>query len=169
MKNYLSQKLVCLTLLSLLGTGQMASANATFRTEKPHLQTTQQSFTVTGTIVDSAGEAIIGASILLKGTTIGVVSDFDGNFSLNIPKPGTLEISYMGYKTQEIAVTATTPALRIVLKDDTEMLDDVVVIGYGVVKKSDLTGSVTSVKSEDLMKRNPIDVGQGLQGAAAGV
>ena len=169
MKNCLSRKLVCLALLSLWGTGQMASANAVFRAEEPHLQATQQSFTITGTIVDSTGEAIIGASILLKGTTIGVVSDIDGNFSLNVPGPGTLEISYMGYKTQEIAVTATTPALRIVLEDDAEMLDDVVVIGYGVVKKSDLTGSVTSVKSEDLMKRNPIDIGQGLQGAAAGV
>ncbi|WP_289127694.1 TonB-dependent receptor [uncultured Bacteroides sp.] len=169
MKNSLSRKLACLALLSLLGTGQMANANATFRAERSHLQTTKQSFTITGTIVDSAGEAIIGANILLKGTTIGVVSDIDGKFSLDIPEPGILEISYLGYKTQEIKVTATTSALRIVLEDDAEMLDDVVVIGYGVVKKSDLTGSVTSVKSEEFMRRNPIDIGQGLQGAAAGV
>lgn len=169
MKNCLSRKLVCLALLSLLGTGQMANANATFRAEKLHLQTTKQSFTIMGTIVDSVGEAIIGANILLKGTTIGVVSDIDGKFSLDIPGPGTLEISYLGYKTQEIKVTATALALRIVLEDDAEMLDDVVVIGYGVVKKSDLTGSITSVKSEEFMRRNPIDIGQGLQGAAAGV
>lgn len=129
----------------------------------------QQPLTVSGTVVDVAGEPVIGADIMYKGTTVGVSTDLDGRFSLTVPGPGTLVVSFVGFKTQEIAVVASNSSLRIILQSDAEQLDDLVFIGYGSVKKSDLTGSVSSVKSEEMMKRNPIDVGQGIQGMAAGV
>ena len=129
----------------------------------------QQSLTVAGTVVDVTGEPIIGADIMFKGTTVGTSSDLDGRFSLTIPGPGTLVVSYVGFRTVEIPVAASDRNLSILLQTDAEQLDDLVFIGYGSVKKSDLTGSVASVKSDDMLKRNPIDVGQGLQGLAAGV
>lgn len=135
-----------------------------------YVQSLQQGLTVEGTIVDSNGQPVIGASLILKGDgSIGTVTDIDGNFSLSVPGPGVLVVSAIGYKTVEISVSSSTKGLSIVLEEDNEMLDDVVVIGYGTVKKSDLTGSVSTVRAEDMMKRNPIDIGQGLQGAAAGV
>ena len=93
---------------------------------------------ITGTVTDQTGEAIIGASVVVKGTTNGTVTDFDGNFTLNAPAKSVLVISYVGYVTQN--VTAGTAPLKIVLKEDTELLDEVVVVGYGTMKKSDLSG-----------------------------
>ena len=129
----------------------------------------QQTLTVSGTVVDASGDPIIGADILYKGSTVGTVTDIDGRFSLAIPGPGTLVISYVGFRTLEFNVSSSQTGLQLILDDDAERLDDLVFIGYGSVKKSDLTGSVSTVKSEDMMKRNPIDIGQGLQGMAAGV
>lgn len=130
----------------------------------------QAAISISGTVVDTNGDPIIGANVIVKGTTNGMISDMDGNFHLdNVPGDGILQISYIGYVTQEIKVSAGRTEYRVVLKEDTETLDEVVVIGYGAVKKSDVTGSVTSVKSEEMMRRNPLNIGQGLQGAAAGV
>ena len=129
----------------------------------------QNTVTVTGQVTDEAGEPIIGANVLIEGTTNqGAITDMDGNFSLKASVGQTLKVSYIGYLSRTVRVT-DTKKLNIVLREDTETLDEVVVVGYGTMKKSDLTGSVSSIDTEDMMKRNPITLGQGLQGAAAGV
>ena len=128
----------------------------------------QQKQSVSGTIKDPAGEPVIGASILEKGTTNGTITDFDGNFTLNVAPGATLVISYIGYKNQEMKVIPGK-SLNIILQEDTETLEEVVVVGYGVQKKSDVTGSVTSVGKERLGKLPVTNVLQAVQGAAAGV
>ena len=125
--------------------------------------------TVKGQVVDEKGEPIIGANVIVEGTTNGMITDLDGNFSLQCPVGSTLKASYIGYLTRTVKVTGNMNALKIILKEDAETLEEVVVVGYGTMKKSDLTGSVTSVNAEEMMKRNPVNLGQGLQGAAAGV
>ena len=105
---------------------------------------------INGVVTDAAtGEAIIGANVIEKGTTNGTITDFDGNFMLNVQAGAVLEISYMGYKTVEIAAT---DGMQVQLGEDTELLDEVVVVGYGVVKKNDATGSVTAIKPDDMNK-----------------
>lgn len=111
-----------------------------------------QELTVSGRITDKGGEAIIGASILVQGTTSGTITDFDGNFTVpNVASNAVLVVSYIGYKTQNISVNGKT-IFNIVLEEDTETLDEVVVVGYGVQRKSDLTGAVASVKASDALK-----------------
>lgn len=129
----------------------------------------QATVRLTGKIKDAAGEPVIGANVLVKGTTIGVISDVNGNFALQAPDRGTLQVSYIGYVTQEVAITPGKTSYEIVLREDAETLDEVVVVGYGTQKKSDITGSVTSVDTEQMMQRTPVSIAQGLQGAAAGV
>lgn len=112
-----------------------------------------QNKTITGLVVDGNGESIIGASVLVKGTTNGIITDIDGKFTLNdVPEAGVIQISYIGYKTQEISVKNKTN-LKVVLVEDNEMLDEVVVVGYGVQKKSDVTGAMIRVGSEELNSR----------------
>lgn len=130
--------------------------------------TQQENRIIKGKIIDEKGETLIGVSILVKGTTIGTVTDFDGNFSLEVPKNGTLVISYVGYKSQEIKVSGRTD-FAITLASDNKLLDEIVVVGYGVVKKSDLTGSVGSVKSETIAAKGSTSVMESLQGQVAGV
>ena len=127
-----------------------------------------QTIQVKGTVVDNTGLTVIGASVLEKGTTNGVITDLDGNFTLDVAKNATLVISYVGYSTQEIAVNGRTK-LEIVLKEDAELLDEVVVIGYGTMKKSDMTGAITSVDTEELTKRATTNPAEALQGKIAGV
>jgi TonB-linked SusC/RagA family outer membrane protein len=122
---------------------------------------------ITGKVSDASGEPIIGASVIVKGTTNGTITDFDGNFSLNAPAKSTLEISYVGYKT--MTVVAGNSALNVVLKEDTELLDEVVVVGYGVMKKRDLTGSVASVKAADIVKSPASNAMEALQGQVPGL
>jgi len=117
---------------------------------------------------DSDGEPMIGVAISEKGTTNGTITDADGNFSINVNDGAVLTISYMGYTTQNVKPVGNSP-IKIELVEDSKMLDDVVVVGYGTMKKSDLAGSVASVDRETMMKRMPTNVGQALQGAAAGV
>ena len=108
--------------------------------------------TVTGTVVDATGEPMIGVSILVDGTTIGGVTDFDGNFSIkDVPENGVLKISYIGYKDQKISVAGKS-SINVTLEEDAASLDEIVVVGYGTMKKKDLTGSVSSVKTDDLSK-----------------
>ena len=129
----------------------------------------QSTVTVKGRVTDANGEPIIGANVLIEGTTNqGAITDIDGNFSLKASVGQTLKISYIGYLSRTVRVTGEG-TMNIVLREDTETLDEVVVVGYGTMKKSDLTGSVTSIDTEDMMRRNPVTLGQGLQGAAAGV
>ena len=108
-----------------------------------------QLISVKGHVKDAVGEPVIGANIIVKGTTNGTITDFDGNFTLNAPKGSILSISYIGYKSTEVAAA---PSLTVTLKDDSQVLNDVVVIGYGSVKKSDLSGSVVAIKAEEMNK-----------------
>ncbi|MCC8154994.1 MAG: TonB-dependent receptor, partial [Tannerellaceae bacterium] len=134
----------------------------------PGTTVSQQNRTITGVITDESGEPIIGANVSVVGTLIGIITDFNGEFQLEVPNEGVLRISYIGYATQEIPLTNKT-AYNIILREDTELLDEVVVVGYGTMKKSDISGSIVSVNQEEMMKRNPQNIVQGLQGAAAGV
>ena len=124
---------------------------------------------VTGKVKDSSGEPVIGASVVVKGNnTMGTITDFDGNFMLDVPTKSVLVISYIGYVTQEVP-TAGKKSLEIILKEDTKTLDEVVVIGYGTQRKGDVTSSVASVKADNFVKGAVKDVGQLIQGKVAGL
>ena len=123
---------------------------------------------IKGTVKDVSGDPIIGASVKVQGAKGGTITDFDGNFSLQADNNATLVITYIGYTSETIKVNGRNN-LSITLKEDAQTLNDVVVIGYGVQKKSDLTGSVASVKAEDLKHRSTTDAAAALQGKAAGV
>ena len=124
---------------------------------------------VTGKVKDSSGEPVIGASVVVKGNnTMGTITDFDGNFMLDVPAKSVLVISYIGYVTQEVP-TAGKNSLEIVLKEDTKTLDEMVVIGYGTQRKGDVTSSVASVKADNFVKGAVKDVGQLIQGKVAGL
>ena len=127
-----------------------------------------QNITVKGVVKDATGESVIGASVVQKGTSNGIITDIDGNFTLNVPSNSTIVISFVGYKTQEIPVAGKTQ-INVTMKEDTEMLDEVVVVGYGQMKRSDLTGSVVSVNDQAIKKSVPTSIDQVLQGRAAGV
>lgn len=125
---------------------------------------------VTGTVKDSNGEPIIGATIIEKGTTNGTVTDFDGNYTLELSENSTMVVSYIGYKTQEFATSQIKQGdFAIVLKEDTEVLDEVVVVGYGTQKKVNLTGAVATVDSKLLDNRPVQNVSSALQGLMPGV
>ena len=121
-----------------------------------------QTSRVTGTIVDPMGEPIIGANVQVKGTATGSITDLDGNFSFEAPQSGVLVISYVGYRTGEVALGQSS--YRIVLEEDSELLDEVIVVGYGTQRKSDLTGSVTSIKADDLKGLVSSNASEALQG-----
>ncbi|RGV51242.1 TonB-dependent receptor [Bacteroides intestinalis] len=124
---------------------------------------------VKGNINDPQGEPVIGASVIEKGTSNGVITDFNGNFSLNVTSPtATLLISYVGYVPQEVSANGTSP-LKVVMVEDSKMLDEIVVIGYGVQRKGDVTSSVASVKAESFNKGMSQDIGQLIQGKVAGL
>lgn len=127
-----------------------------------------QNITVKGVVKDATGESVIGASVVQKGTSNGIITDIDGNFTLNVPSNSTIVISFVGYKTQEIPVAGKTQ-INVTMKEDTEMLDEVVVVGYGQMKRSDLTGSVVSVNEDAIKKSVVTSIDQVLQGRAAGV
>lgn len=128
-----------------------------------------QELAVSGNVKDATGEFVIGASVLVKGTTNGTITDIDGNFTLTGLSAGSvIEVSYIGYVTQSLTVQDATP-LQIVLKEDTETLDEVVVVGYGVQKKSVVTASIAKVSSDDLASTAPTRMDNALKGLAAGV
>lgn len=108
-----------------------------------------QTIAVQGTVKDTAGESIIGANVVVKGTTNGTITNLDGHFQLDTNKGDIIVISFIGYQSQELPAD---PVMNVVLKEDTEQLDEVVVIGYGSVKKNDLSGSVVAIKAEDMNK-----------------
>ena len=132
------------------------------------LHAQQQAKTVTGTVTDVSGEPIIGANIRIKGTTTGTITDIDGNFSIEAEPQSVIEVSYIGYLTQETVIN-NQKSIRFLLKEDTKTLDEVVVIGYGVQKKADLTGFVANINTEKLNTQSNANIGQALQGKIAGV
>lgn len=131
-------------------------------------QSVEQTKTVTGTVVDETGEPLIGVSVLVQGTTTGVVTDIDGKFTLQASGNATLVISYIGYKTQQIKV-GSKASFSIVLQTDNQLLEEVVVVGYGTVKKRDLTGAVASMKNEDIVSSPTNDAMEALSGKIAGL
>ncbi|MDR0844221.1 MAG: TonB-dependent receptor, partial [Tannerella sp.] len=129
---------------------------------------TQQGRKVSGIVSDVKGEPLIGASVVIKGTTNGIISDVDGRFSLNVPDNAVLEVSYVGYFTQEITVGNQTN-LTITLEEDVEALEEVVVIGYGTAKKKDLTGSVVRADLSKLQESSNVSLASSLQGTVPGL
>lgn len=123
---------------------------------------------ISGTVKDVAGEPIIGASVVVQGSKMGVVTDLDGRFEIKTADDATLTVSFIGYTTQTVKVNGRSN-LTVILKEDAQVLNDVVVIGYGVQKKSDLTGSVASVNSDDIKNLSATNAAAALQGKAAGV
>ncbi|WP_244440318.1 SusC/RagA family TonB-linked outer membrane protein [Bacteroides rodentium] len=133
------------------------------------VQATMQTLTVKGSVTDATGEPVIGASIQVKGTGNGVITDIDGNFTLsNVAQDATLIISYVGYKTQEVRVAGKT-SFKIVLAEDAEVLDEVVVVGYGVQKKQSLTGAVTAISSESIQTTKSENLINNIQGKMPGL
>lgn len=129
--------------------------------------TDQQSKLVKGTIVDATGMPVIGANVMVKGTTNGTITDMDGNFSLDVPVGATLVVTYIGFANQEVKPTGGN--LSITMKEDAEALDELVVVGYGTQKKVNLTGSVSSISGEDMIKRPVANASAMLQGLMPGV
>ena len=125
---------------------------------------------IAGTVVDDKGEPVIGASVVVEGTSIGTITNLDGNYTLNdVPETARISVSYIGYQSMEFRAADSKSLARIVLKEDTKVLDEVVVVRYGVQKKSDITGSVSSVKSAELLSAPNASTAQALQGRVAGV
>ena len=146
-----------------LGGGQVIAHAA----EAPVVQEVQQTTNITVTVVDSKGEPIIGANVVEKGTTNGSITDVSGKAKLNVKKGATLQISFVGYQTQEVKAQGN---LRVTLKDDNELLDEVVIVGYGTQKKANLTGAVSTVDVGKTMEGRPqTDVMKALQGAVPGL
>ena len=133
------------------------------------LSLSAQDVAVKGHVKDHTGEPLIGANILIKGTSVGTISDVDGNFTLKAAVNDILSITCIGFKGQELTVTGSNTPLVITLQEDTEMLDEVVVIGYGQVKKGDVTGSLLTVKPDELNKGKQLTAEDALVGKVAGV
>ena len=126
----------------------------------------QDLVTASGNVVDATGEPLIGCTVQLKDGKAGTVADMDGNFKLQVPKNAVLVFSFIGYKTQELKAAA---GMKVVMKDDSQVMNEVVVVGYGTMKRSDITGSVVSVKAEDMQQTSASTMDQMLQGRAAGM
>lgn len=133
------------------------------------LQVFAQKKNVYGTVTDRSGEPVIGATILdASDKSSGTITDIDGNFSIHIDDSGSIEVSYLGFSTKTVAVDGRT-SLTVILEEDSEFLDEVVVVGYGTVRKSDLTGAISSVADKDVKDRPVANIGQALQGKVSGV
>ena len=130
---------------------------------------TQQTIKVSGQVVDQDGEALIGATVKVKDAQSGAITDFDGNFELSVPANATIVVSYIGYKDREIAVRGRAALGQIQLESDSQVLEQVVVVGYGVQKKADLTGSVSIVNADELKRVSHSNISSMLEGKVAGV
>ena len=161
------KNLKTVSLMLLLMGAPFAAANAASPSVAA-VNAVQQNSVAKGNVKDAAGEPVIGASVEVKGTTNGTITDFDGNFDLSgVSKGATLEVSFVGYATQEI--TFNGQAINVVLKENNEMLDELVVVGYGVQKKANLTGSVASINAEALESRAVASVSAAMAGTMPGV
>jgi TonB-linked SusC/RagA family outer membrane protein len=128
----------------------------------------QQDKPITGVVTDETNEPVIGANVLIKGTAFGTITDLDGKFTMEVPSNAVLQVSYIGYLTKEVAVGSQS-SVHITLTEDSKTIDEVVVIGYGSVKKSNLTGAVSSIKTTELQQTPITSIDQGLVGRASGV
>ena len=132
--------------------------------------TAQTNYKISGTVVAAKdSEPLIGVNVLQKGTTNGIVTDIDGNFTLSVPLPCELSITYVGYLGQSVKVSFATTPLKIALEEDNEMLDEVVVVGYGVQKKKLVTGATVQVKGDNIAKLNTVNALGALQSQTPGV
>ena len=127
-----------------------------------------QSRTVKGVVVDASGIPVVGANVIVKGTTQGTITDLDGQYTLEVPSAAVLQVSYIGYLTQEIKV-GDQSTINITLEEDSQALDEVVVVGYGTMRKSDITGSISVAKGDDMLKAQNFSALDNLRGKAAGV
>ena len=160
--------LACMLATQLGGVNQASAATGTkaMKTDMPIVQ--QNQITVTGVVKDANGEPITGAAVVVKGTTNGTITDIDGKYSISVPEGSTLSFSFVGFKTQEVRANKTT--LNVVMQEEAIGLDEVVAIGYGYVKKRDLTGAVSSVSADDMVIGGTVsNAAQALQGKTAGV
>lgn len=149
-----------------LGSGNVMAAQ-TASNDSQGVQEQMQSISVTVTVVDTKGEPIIGANVIEKGTTNGGITDLDGVSKLNVKPGAILQVSFVGYTTQEVKATSV---MKVVLKDDTELLDEVVVVGYGAQKKVNLTGAVANVDVQEAIASRPVtDIAKALQGITPGL
>lgn len=162
------KRLKSVSMLLFLGTMFSGTITTVTASEASSATITQQTGTCKGLVKDAAGESIIGASVVVKGTTNGTITDFDGNFNLDGVKKGdVIVISYVGYQSQEVKWNGNS--LNVILKEDSKTLSEVVVVGYGVQKKVNLSGSVAMVDSKELENRPIQNVSSGLQGLMPGV
>ena len=162
-----SNLLIAMAITTLIIGSSNAMANQTASGSSYKVTEQMQIQTVTGVVVDANGEPIIGASVVEKGTTNGIVTDMDGKFSLNVKVGTTLQITFVGYQPQDVKATKS---MKVVLKEDNELLDEVVVVGYGTQKKANLTGAVSTVDvSKTLEARPQSDVSKALQGVVPGL
>ena len=158
--------MLCLVVLGLLSPPLLAASNtsSTFSTDATLIE-----ITVTGKVTDQGGNPLIGATVLLKGSSTGTVTDIDGNYSLDVPDEGAvLVFSYTGYLPQEIAVRART-LINVTLNESASVLDEVVVVGYGTQRKIDVTGAVATMKGEDITPLPTPNFEEGMQGKIAGL
>lgn len=161
-------KSCCVLLFSVFGAFLNGINTVSAETFKGNLEIQQAQKQISGIVVDEAGAPIIGANIIEKGTTNGAITDLEGRFTLNVSDNATLIISYIGYTSIEIRVMGKN-TFNITLKEDTQALDEVIVIGYGIQKKSVVTGAISSVKAEDIMNTANTRPEQALQGKTSGV
>lgn len=160
MKKLITLILLCIPVSSVLAESVSSKTDVT--------TVTQQARKITGIVKDNTGEAIIGASVAVKGTTIGTITDIDGKFSLEVSPNSTLTISYIGFRTQEIPV-GTQTSLNLILQEDSQSLDEVVVIGYGTRSKRDVTTAISNVGSETISKSISMSAEHAMQGTMSGV
>jgi TonB-linked SusC/RagA family outer membrane protein len=156
--------------LLLLGVGLTLSSSITIEAAAPEVRISMQTSArrIAGTVTSESGEAIIGANVLVKGTTIGAVTDLNGQFSLNVPPDAVLQVSYIGFAGKEIIVGNQT-TLQIKLSEDTELLDEVIVVGYGSQKKETMTGAVSNVRTDDIVRSPVADLTNSLTGKMPGI
>lgn len=160
------KKLCPLLLVSLIYCSPYAAATAVASNNSITQQDVNQALMIKGTVIDSSGDPVIGASIQIKGTTSGTITDIDGNFTINGTNRSVIRVTYIGYEAAELRAT---PTMRILLKEDTGLLDEVIVVGYGTAKRANLAGSVSSVQSKELEDIPMKDLASTLMGTMPGV
>ncbi len=170
MNYHFRKTLPVLTALMLLGSSHqmIASDNYADEMKETGIASPQQSRTITGTVTDEYDEPIIGANVVVKGTTTGTITDMDGRFTIQASPSSVLVITYIGYLPSEVTA-GNASTLTVKLVEDTQKIDEVIVTAYGTSKKSSFTGSATVVSSEQLTRISPTNISQGLQGLSAGV